>query len=146
MMPLIWTVIPFLIYALTALSFWLIMTPVKRKKSRETTLPLILKSSVTMCIAQKAPPIEELKPSLVSSLFYWLTSVIGFVHGIFGILVFSSLLFVQIGDAVTILLRYFASTIACQAVIAFEINGMRAATKLANASKDEADKGAMEQP
>ena len=140
MWPLIWTLIPLVMHAFTAWSFWL-----SREKARKTTLSSILRSSVTISFAQEAPPVQKLTPNLVSSLFYWITSVIGFVHGVFGILIFSSLLFVQIGDAVTILLRYFASTVACQAVIAFEISGMRAATKRANAGKNEADMGDINQ-
>ena len=72
----------------------------------------------------------------------------GLVHGVFGVLVFSSLLFVAVGDAAIMLLRYFASTIACQAVIAFEISGMRAAAEREknNAKQNKAGTGSFNGP
>ncbi|MCJ1325055.1 hypothetical protein MMC10_001717 [Thelotrema lepadinum] len=126
LMPLFWTLVPVVIHAFIALSFWRVMLPLKRRKEGERTLSSILKSSVTISIAQDAPPVRDLEADSFSSLIYWVISVIGWVHNVFGILVFSSLLFVEIADAVTILLRYFASTIFCQAVIRFEISSMRA--------------------
>lgn len=67
-----------------------------------------------------------------------LTSMATVVHLTFGTVVFSSTLFVGTGDAIKIACRYFASTAACQAILMFEINGLRQTVNISEARTDEA--------
>ena len=148
MLPLIWTFIPLVMHLFTAWLFWHRRQRIERETHCQTTGSSMIRKSLTTCFAQDAPHVPESKPSLLSSVLYWIISVFGLVHGVFGVLVFSSLLFVAVGDAAVMLLRYFASTIACQAVIAFEISGMRAATERENnnASQNKAGMARINQP
>lgn len=64
-------------------------------------------------------------------LFYggsWFLSVLTVTHVIFGTMVFSSLLFFAVRDAIVIVCRYAASSIVCRAVVRLELSGMKEVT------------------
>ncbi|ORY70502.1 uncharacterized protein BCR38DRAFT_504115 [Pseudomassariella vexata] len=59
----------------------------------------------------------------------WLLGVGTVTHMVLGTLVLSSMLFFSVVDSVTIVARYMVSSIACRAVLRFELSGMREGTK-----------------
>ncbi|KAI2631597.1 hypothetical protein GGS21DRAFT_491497 [Xylaria nigripes] len=67
-------------------------------------------------------PCDEGKFSVVWS---WFLSVGTVIHIIFGSLVLSSLLFIGPQDALIVVVRYVVSVLACRAIVAFELAGMR---------------------
>lgn len=83
-------------------------------------------------------PYDELIPSAFqepenwlwrtdSTLFHattWLLSIRTVMQTMFGTLILSSLLFFSVTDSVTVVARYAGSTIACRAVLRFELSGM----------------------
>ncbi|KAF2241928.1 hypothetical protein BU26DRAFT_584808 [Trematosphaeria pertusa] len=58
-------------------------------------------------------------------LLFWLASLTGIGHIMFGVLVFSSLIFVGALDALPVLARYAVSAAVCQAILLLELAGMR---------------------
>jgi hypothetical protein len=51
--------------------------------------------------------------------------MLGYAHGIFGTLLFSSALFIGTLDAVGVISRYIASALICRMILFIEIAGMR---------------------
>jgi hypothetical protein len=49
-------------------------------------------------------------------------------HILFGTLVFSSLTFIAVADAVPVAARYMGSAIVCRGILMFELSGMRETT------------------
>ena len=60
----------------------------------------------------------------------WLATVMGSIHVIFGIIVFSGLLFISLLDASIVAVRYMVSILVCRLVLKFEISGARGTTRL----------------
>ena len=152
-LPLIWTMASLVIHIPTSLSFGIserqaergkrrlhAEDQVKKEKTQKRRVKSLLQSETLLCVMQERLPDKVLAPNLISSSLHWFASVLGFVHGFVGVLIFTSLLFVQIGDAVTILLRFFASALACRAILAFELSGMRVASKRAEQEEQSIDK------
>jgi hypothetical protein len=54
----------------------------------------------------------------------WLLGIGTLAHVVFGTLIFSSLLFFSVIDAVTIVGRYAASALICRAIVRVELSGM----------------------
>lgn len=63
---------------------------------------------------------------IISEILFFLASAAGILHYIFGVLVFSSLVFVGALDTLPIVARYAASSVVCQAILLFELAGLRA--------------------
>lgn len=55
----------------------------------------------------------------------WASSIFTVLHIIYGTLIFSSLLFISTADAVKVVARFLASTVACRITLVFEISGMQ---------------------
>lgn len=66
--------------------------------------------------------------SLPEVILSWFTGVIGTVNVVWGSVIFSSLLFISIKDALTIVLRFMGSAIVCRAIARYEICVIRDAT------------------
>ena len=71
-------------------------------------------------------------PGYVTVSVNFLATLTGSIHVIFGIVVFASLLFISLLDAILVCNRYLASIIVCRLVLKFEIAGARGTFKLEN--------------
>ena len=58
----------------------------------------------------------------------WFTAAGAVAHILFGTLVFSSLTFISVNDALPVATRYVVSAIVCRAILMFELAGMRQTT------------------
>lgn len=68
----------------------------------------------------------HLRPSSFSNiLFSWFTTILSACNLIFGSLIFSSLLFISVRDAVIIAFRYFASAVLCRILVKYELSIFR---------------------
>ena len=123
LMPLFWTLLPVAIHIPTTASFWLRRR--RAMKMDENSVGTASVQEFRLCIVQEPFPDGMLDTSALVYTLHLLASVFSFLHGFVGVLIFSSLLFVEIIDAVIILLRYFTSVLACRAVLIFEISGMK---------------------
>ena len=139
-LPLIWALIPLVIHFPTSAMFWISRSRVDKKRLEQEGSRGLVQNELTLSIVQRPLSERVFEPSLVSSSLHWLAGVMSFIHGVFGVLVFSSLLFVSIVDALVILLRYLASLLVCRAIIAFEISGMRAANEYTRGRNDPREK------
>jgi hypothetical protein len=57
--------------------------------------------------------------------WHWVSTALGFVHVLLGILIYSSLMFTMSSDAVIVVVRYLASVAVCRLILIFELAGMR---------------------
>ncbi|ERF72884.1 hypothetical protein EPUS_08692 [Endocarpon pusillum Z07020] len=79
-------------------------------------------------------PVAELKPlrvepceeTLFSVVVSWFVSFNIVCHLIFGTLAFSSLIFITVRDAVTVISRYLISLLVCRAILGYELGVLRA--------------------
>jgi hypothetical protein len=75
---------------------------------------------------KKEPVQVQLRPSSFPKiLFSWFTSTLSACNLIFGSLIFSSLLFISVRDAVIIAFRYFASAVFCRILVKYELSVFR---------------------
>ena len=124
-MPLFWTLLPVAIHIPTTAAFWLRWRRAVKGDESSARRPSMYQQEFRLSIVQEPFPDGMLNTSALVYMLHLVASVFSFLHGFVGILIFSSLLFVEIVDAVVILLRYFASVLACRAVLIFEISGMK---------------------
>lgn len=73
-------------------------------------------------ILAKASEIED--PGAWSNILQGMASLFGILQVIFGTVVFSSLLYIGVGDATILLLRYAASALSCRLIMYLELEGM----------------------
>ena len=71
------------------------------------------------------PPVEHVSVIILS----WMATLLGYVHLIFGTLIFSSTLFIGTLDALWVISRYFVSAILCRGIMLVELSGLRAPTE-----------------
>ena len=127
-LPLLWTMTPFVIHAL---SIWSIRL---RLKLAAPPMGVDIQDPSWAFLSHEAspslvqPPFRLVsKPETLLSVFVlWFTSICTVMHIVYGTLVFSSIIFVSVQDAVTrIWLRYLLSALVCRGIFVFEISGMR---------------------
>lgn len=59
------------------------------------------------------------------------------MHITYGVLMLSSLLFISVQDALSVVGRYFVSALVCRALVAFELAGMSKASTVIEAVESE---------
>ncbi|OQN95372.1 hypothetical protein B0A48_18478 [Cryoendolithus antarcticus] len=64
----------------------------------------------------------------------WFTATGTVLHLVYGVLVFSSLLFISVQDAAAVVIRYLASAVLSRALVMYEISGMRQASRSSDAT------------
>jgi hypothetical protein len=109
-------------------------TSISNNPNRNWLAKLILtfKSEVTVCANRDASFefSQKVKVSYISLFLNTAAGVMGWVHVILGIIIFSSLQFVTVNDVMNhVLWRYIISTAACRVVLLIEIAGMRTEKK-----------------
>lgn len=83
-----------------------------------------LLDEITPHAFQKAQLMKWKSDKIIVIMVSWLVSVTTLAHIVYGTLVLSSLLFLNVGDAITIMARFAASAVACRAIARFELAGM----------------------
>lgn len=134
--PLVWTLLPIFVHLPAALAFrW------SDRSSRSTEkvitraphhrltkkIMAFLNKERTLCLAREKRDVSDFQPSVVTVALNYLATGLGFLHGTFGIFIFSSLLFIETLDTVTVILRYMASSVICRIILMFEIHGIKSA-------------------
>ncbi|KAK8869160.1 hypothetical protein PGQ11_007738 [Apiospora arundinis] len=139
-LPLLWTLLPLAVYLSAAIASRLAETTSARTEEQGSPtvgsrsgrllhwLTRELKPGATQATIRRT----LLRERLSVAIWLGVASALAFVHSIFGIFVFSSLLFGMIVDALVLLLRFVASVFICRLVIIFEISCMRAAASMPN--------------
>lgn len=83
-----------------------------------------LLDEVTPHVFQKPQLVKWRSDKIIVIMVSWLVSVNTLAHIVYGTLVLSSLLFFNVGDAITVMARFAASAVACRAIARFELSGM----------------------
>jgi hypothetical protein len=126
---LLWASLGFVIHVFTG--FALLLRVSTRLKPRDdvkqgASWPVSLAQSQFDILVRRTRIIFKVHPeSLVFSAMSLLTTIFTACHIIFGTLIFSSVLFVAVKDAPSIIARLMASTILCRIVLTFELLVLR---------------------
>jgi len=116
-MPVCWVLVPGLIHALGTLSFWLV-------PKRE--LPFLPKARSHRSENHGPRKVIVSKgPSSLSMIIY--SAAVGFAvgHLMLGTLIFSSLLFMMVSDAIPVIFRFAASAVVARFINQYELTLMR---------------------
>lgn len=127
-LPLLWTVSVLIVHLAGSASFRL------RAHMRQPNGhgPIPFYSRITYWLMDEFTPCAEQTPTLVVwkqetilfLLMSWCTTTLTVVHIVYGVLMLSSLLFISVEDALSVVGRYLISALICRALLAFELRGM----------------------
>jgi hypothetical protein len=78
----------------------------------------------TPCVFRR-PRLHKSVDSPMADVMYWLASFFGLIHMVFGIMVFSSLVFISLTDALVVLVRYAVAASVCRVIFMFELAGIQ---------------------
>lgn len=127
-LPLIWMLVPVAVHIFVALLLRYHRGASKLRRSQFTKL---LKNEMSLCLFHKryahSPPEPATLFQKFQVILFGFAEVLGIIHSIMGTLVFSSLLFVSVVDAVYIFARYAASALVVKLVILAELSGLQSA-------------------
>ena len=68
---------------------------------------------------------ERIKPTNSAIFLNYIATFLGFLHVTFGIMIFSSLQFIEVIDVITVILRYMVSTLVSRGILMHELNSTR---------------------
>jgi hypothetical protein len=142
--PLLWVLLSTTIHLMAVLS---LRTAIHRKKSSSTStvfdgsnrsldktpsanpgggLSEILRNEITPSANSKwqVSDLYDLKIGILPVVLQYTGAFTAVCHLVFGTLLFSSLIFVEVGNAVVLILRLIASATACRMILQFEVGGM----------------------
>lgn len=134
--PLLWMSLPLVLHIPSALSYGIIAWQArKREKEQEDSRCWwnrwlsVLQAEFTICANQMAPcflsPGE--KVPITAVLLHIFAGCASFVHLVFGMILFSSLLFISVWDVLSsILWRLVLATVVARVILIIEMAGLRA--------------------
>ncbi|KAF2804817.1 uncharacterized protein BDZ99DRAFT_467066 [Mytilinidion resinicola] len=149
--PLLWTTLASVVHVVAAVSFALAQRSAARQRSDGVGRGLVQQRSdnsnaarggpklfarwlwgtvqreVTLCAEQEVEEYDvDAKVPFFAVLGNVIAGCLGFVHIIFGIIIFSSLQLVSVWDVMNFILwRYVISTVVCRLILVVEIGGLR---------------------
>ncbi|RAL13085.1 uncharacterized protein BO97DRAFT_405002 [Aspergillus homomorphus CBS 101889] len=89
-----------------------------------------IKAQFTASDRSKSIDIQLRERTVANVLISWFTSMLAAANTLFGILLFSSLLFISVADALFIVVRYVASAVVCRILVKYELWLVREQVKL----------------
>ena len=134
--PIAWTVLPIVVH-LTATIPWMCSRTVRQLKRGQqaesypkhtqsrTSWSTWLRTEPTPGAYQNQQIVLSGAPELWVVVLNNVATLMGFVHIIFGVMVYSSLSLISSLDALRIAARFFLSAIICRIVLTLEISGLR---------------------
>ncbi|CAK7242448.1 MAG: hypothetical protein STHCBS139747_003941 [Sporothrix thermara] len=148
MLPLIWTLLPFGVHLPAALALNIAKWRQRKRDRKEieraagaaaegrqrSTIArwhAAFRKETDVC-AMHAPldaESEAVAMSLWAIAFNYLATFLSNLHVTFGILIFSSVVFIDVIDVVTVILRYMVSSVICRAVLGFELASLSKASE-----------------
>ncbi|EEU40074.1 uncharacterized protein NECHADRAFT_25871, partial [Fusarium vanettenii 77-13-4] len=123
-MPNLWLVLGFCIHVFSGVVFRLRLRGwrVKEKKAKA----IITTTEFVPCAAEGySVRIRAFTETKTFLFLAWALSTFTILHVVFGTLVFASILFVGIKDALSIVGRYIAAVVICRVILMYELAGMR---------------------
>lgn len=138
--PLLWVLLSVIIHITAVLS---LKTAIRRKRVEDLPSPtsvdsgnfidtrghglgVALKNELTPCAnsSWRVFDLYDVKLGPLAVTLQYVGALIAVCHLVFGTLLFSSVLFVEVSDAVSLVLRLMASATACRLILQFEVGGM----------------------
>jgi hypothetical protein len=138
--PLLWTSLAGIVHLVAGFSFAYARRSVynptggRDKESKRWTvskglwkLVSLLENEVTLCAEQTVGQYDDnVRVPRLAVVANVLAGCGGFIHLMFGIIIFSSLQLVSVWDVLnSVLCRYVASAVVCRLILVFEIGGLR---------------------
>ena len=136
-MPVAWVLMPVIIHLIAVITFRTskAVRLSVAANSCQSIFGYWVKTEYLLCANQGEWVLKDEAPGYVTVAVNFLATLIGSIHVIFGIVVFASLLFVSLQDAILVSVRYLASILVCRLVLKFEIAGARGTFRIQD--KDE---------
>ncbi|KAH9206237.1 hypothetical protein DL95DRAFT_315935 [Leptodontidium sp. 2 PMI_412] len=128
--PLLWSLFTGWIHLWGSWAFRLdvekALPPSRRKERLWSRIQYWAQDEFTPCAMQKTRTLLRYQPNSYWFLVVsWWSAVLTLFHYIYGTLVFSSLLFINIRNALIVLIRLLGSTLCCRLIVKYELSGMR---------------------
>ncbi|KAG9252259.1 uncharacterized protein F5Z01DRAFT_676140 [Emericellopsis atlantica] len=122
-MPIVWTTTPIVVSLPAAVA---LNTQTRRgANKRDMSFLATFRSEGRLCLGQEPVPPGALTRSASLVFWHWVSAVLGFLHLLTGILIYSSLMFTMTTDAAVIVLRYLVSVLVCRLILIFELAGLQ---------------------
>lgn len=132
-MPVIWTCVPGLVLLPAAVA---LNIRVARKRPKGHKSAPVVKLEWQLCLRQSAIAASAVEEDARTLFWHWVSTALGFVHILVGILIYSSLMFTMTTDAAVIVVRYLGSVAVCRLILIFELAGMRSTCRLQDQVRD----------
>jgi hypothetical protein len=123
-LPLVWTLLPVFVYLPSALAFYCANKSRRKPPPTMSTLHQGSQSHPTRDRPLRHPLQQTYQlpaNNVLRHRLNYLATMLGFLHVTFGILIFSSLLFIETTDVAAVLVRYVVSALICRSILMFEL-------------------------
>lgn len=129
-MPILWPVLAILIHIVAMVAVRLQWRFDERPVAQASGVHASPKSGwiqreLSLCSQHPRMDFKRNEESLTFLIVAWVVSTGTVLHILLGTLVFSSLLFIETGDAISVVAQYLASTLVCRVVLVYELAGLR---------------------
>lgn len=129
-LPLAWTALSLVIHIVAAAAFFTQTHHFgfgRLKKARDSSAEAIDTDQPNRPEDCRSNVILErrIRPTTKAILLNYLATFLAFIHVTFGIVIFSSLLFIEYIDIVSVILRYMASTVVARIILVYELQHIR---------------------
>jgi hypothetical protein len=122
-LPIMWAFLGILAHTYGAWALWMRINCDRHYESFNDWVKI---QFTPINITEESPPIvETCEETMKSVVVSWWVSVNIACHIIFGTLCFSSLIFITVRDALTVIVRYMVSLLVCRAILMYELSVFR---------------------
>ena len=133
--PLLWAFLSLPIHLLGLYALHIARTPTSQKEAELEEPKWRSRSRISGWVTQELTPCAfakivdtqptEFKPSYRLLVLNWMIRIGILLHLIYGTIVLSSMVFIELFDALKLISRFLCGTLACRMVVAFELYGSR---------------------
>lgn len=131
-LPLLWVLLCLAAHGPAAIAFRLtkgsrLVELLKKPYSKGSTaawLTHAVRKEFQPCASGYSLKAEHFKPSILAIILNLFAGILAYAQVVYGIIVFSSLLYISVGDASFVVARFIASALACQIILTFELSGL----------------------
>ena len=88
---------------------------------------------------QNTLELQLLGETFLSNVLSWVSSIYTVCHIFYGTLLFSSVLFISIGDVIKVVLRFMASTVVCRLILKYELSSLQGIVSTVKENQQDGD-------
>lgn len=124
-MPLLWVLYPVSLHVIATWGYRSMTPVIPVRVGSGSRLWRMLTAEVTPSSNCECFALPKATPTATAISLQIFASGLAFVHGVFGILVLSSLIFIGFHDMLWVLFRLVGSALVCRGILMFELAGIR---------------------